>query len=55
MVNVLALSMSNAVHVGELISLGKPGSDPPDNPGKCITGFFEGKSRTLCMMYHVPL
>ena len=44
-VNVLALSISNAVHVGELISLGSPGGGPPDMLGDHITGYLEGKLR----------
>ena len=42
-VNVLALSFSNAVHVGELISLGNPGSGPPDSLSDNVTGYLEGK------------
>jgi len=40
-VNVLALSFSNAVHVGELIALGSPGGGPPDG-GDHVIGYLEG-------------
>ena len=40
--NVISLSVSNAVHVGDIISLGRPGFTPADNPGNHIAGFLEG-------------
>ena len=36
--NVLSLSVSNAVHVGDIISLTRPGFMPADNPSKHIAG-----------------
>jgi hypothetical protein len=40
--NAISLSVSNSIHVGEIISLGRPGFNPPDNPGENVTGFLEG-------------
>jgi small-conductance mechanosensitive channel len=42
LINVISLSVSNSIHVGEIISLGRPGFDPPNNPGEHVTGFLEG-------------
>ena len=44
--NVMALVHSNAIHVGEIISLGRAGSTPADNPGENVTGFVEGVTWT---------
>mmetsp|Transcript_40304 Transcript_40304/g.94706 ORF Transcript_40304/g.94706 Transcript_40304/m.94706 type:complete len:315 (-) Transcript_40304:222-1166(-) len=40
--NLLSLAMSNAVHVGEIVSLSKGGGPPGDDPSAASTGFIEG-------------
>jgi len=44
--NVLALVYSNAIHVGEIISVGRAGFTPADNPASHVTGFVEGVTLT---------
>ena len=39
--NVVSLVISNAVHVGEIISIGRSGFKPADNPGEFVCGFVE--------------
>ena len=46
--NVYALAISNALHVGEIISVVRAGFKPADNPGDFVVGFFEG-----CTWTHV--
>lgn len=40
--NTLSIVISNAVHVGEIISVGRTGFAPADNPKDNLTGFVEG-------------
>ena len=42
LINVISLSISNSIHIGDIVSIGRPGFLPPDNPSMNVTGFFEG-------------
>jgi small-conductance mechanosensitive channel len=39
---VLPLAMSNTLHIGEIVSISRPGYTPSDNPEKHLVGFVEG-------------
>lgn len=40
--SLVPVTMSNAIHVGEMVALSRPGRDPAHNPFDFVTGFVEG-------------
>jgi len=40
-VNLIPLALSNAFHVGDIVSMSPTGSAPPDNPAAALAGFVE--------------
>ena len=40
--NLLPLSLSNSLHVGEIVSIYQTGGPPGDDPDSALTGFVEG-------------